>query len=157
LLGHVDQAHAALADLLQQLVGADQSAGGSGDRFEQSRFVDPHRTAIKQASSRFVGLQELGNLLTDGRVAVAGLVEIRLPLVRRTALDGTQENLPEFFKAHTHGRCSRIRASTHSAEKTRGASQIRGIFWQAAIYPLVGSPSPDNWQRSQARAKDIWR
>ena len=27
LLGHVDQAHAAFADLLQQLVGADDGAG----------------------------------------------------------------------------------------------------------------------------------
>ena len=31
LLGHVDDAHAAFADLLQQLVGADDRAGPFGD------------------------------------------------------------------------------------------------------------------------------
>ena len=36
LLGHVDDAHAALADLLQQLVGADDRAGALG----RARRVD---------------------------------------------------------------------------------------------------------------------
>ena len=31
LLGHVDDAHAAFADLLEQLVGADERAGAFGD------------------------------------------------------------------------------------------------------------------------------
>ena len=37
LLGHVDHAHAALADLLQQLVRADDRAGALGDRRRRRR------------------------------------------------------------------------------------------------------------------------
>ena len=62
------------------------------------------RGTVEQASLSRVGLQEPGDLLAEPLVAAAGLVEVRRPLVRCAMLDGAEEDLPELFKLHAHGR-----------------------------------------------------
>ncbi len=54
LLGHVDDAHAPFADLLQQLVGADLRAGTFGDALGRRR-VEARRRDIEGATRFVVG------------------------------------------------------------------------------------------------------
>ena len=52
LLGHEDQAHAPLADLLHQLVGADHRAGSFGDPIEVLGRISGRGLAHESASDR---------------------------------------------------------------------------------------------------------
>ena len=56
LLGHPDRAHAAFADLLQQLVGADLRAGALGGRLVHRRRRVLQRTALQEAAGCLVRL-----------------------------------------------------------------------------------------------------
>ena len=64
LLGHVDDAHAAFADLLQQLVRADDRAGPLRDRrwTGSGTLIDPWRRRLLHEVTGLVdGLQEAFN------------------------------------------------------------------------------------------------
>ena len=90
LLGHVDDAHAALADLLEQLVRADDGTrsikGGAIGREHAlgSRFAE--------AAGFLVGEQEFPDAAPQHLVGAARLVQIDGPLVRRQ-FEGREENL----------------------------------------------------------------
>ena len=82
LLGHEDDAHAAFADLLQQLVRPDDRARALTDR---PIIGDPHahRWEIENEALLPVMLgQQLLDPFAQQRVGLAGLVEERRPLGR---------------------------------------------------------------------------
>ena len=97
LLGHVDDAHAPLADLLQQLVGADDRAGPSATGGVAGR---PSASASRPGDSR--KLAGLGRRAASSRstrraqrrVVAAGLVEERRRARRRRRSPGPRGRSP---------------------------------------------------------------
>src|SRR5262249_570724 len=90
LLGHEDGAHAAFADLLQELVWADDRAREVGERSIRRSIGSGCRLSQQLASFGMGFAQHLG---TAAPLVVAGasLVELRAPLFRRAFLEGFQE------------------------------------------------------------------
>ena len=99
LLGHVDGAHAALADLLQQLVGADHRAGDCGRRSLFTGILKrpggPRfgRGVLKKTARAVVEPQQILHLLAQFRLSGAGLVQIGLVLGRVFLLQGGDEDV----------------------------------------------------------------
>ena len=58
LLGHVDDAHAPLADLLEQLVRADDRAGAFGDHFVIVGRIQNRGAALQETIGRFMRLEQ---------------------------------------------------------------------------------------------------
>ena len=79
LLGHVNHAAAAFADLLQQLVTADAVAGlfGDGKIEKNCPLGRRHGRLLQKSASLFVRLQQPFHALAQIAVAAARLVEIR--------------------------------------------------------------------------------
>ena len=77
LLGHEDRAHAAFADLLQQLVGADQRAGpSSADRPPGGRRFSSKAGGSGAGSSRLIASEQFDQATPQFLVVAAGLVDI---------------------------------------------------------------------------------
>ena len=84
LLGHVDDAAAALADLLQQLVGADSGAGGIVRRRRLDIPGDVrNRRRLQKVADLLVGVKERFHPPEEFGVAAARLLQIALPLRHR--------------------------------------------------------------------------
>ena len=93
LLGHVDDAHAAFADLLQELVGADDRAGSSAARGRDHRAGRRSRRGFEEAPGVVVGLQEGFDPLPQGRIVPTGLLEIRPRRSVRSMLPGQRRKI----------------------------------------------------------------
>src|SRR5205814_882349 len=103
LLGHEDGAHAAFADLLQQLVRADDRAGCFGCRLDSAdrcrlawtrlpaRGSWSGKRILQQAARLVEGLQQLVQALTQRGIAAALSVEPRRPFGRVRNLQGGYE------------------------------------------------------------------
>ena len=95
LVGHEDHAHAAFADLLQQLVRTDERAGPLGQRRLGGRQVDRGAELggrlFQEAVRIVVGLEQGLDPRAESGVAADGLVQERGPLGRRL-LAGSQED-----------------------------------------------------------------
>ena len=83
LLGHIDHAHAAFADLLEQLVGADLRAGALGERLVGGSVVPP--AAAQELAGLVVGRQQLLDPRPQLAIAAAGRVQVARPARRATA------------------------------------------------------------------------
>ena len=79
LLGHVDGAHAPLADLLEQLVGADDLTGAFVDRLKIVGRIQDGRTALEETAGRLVCLEQPFDPRSQDLIAGACLVEIGSP------------------------------------------------------------------------------
>src|SRR5262245_31101527 len=76
LLGHVDDPHAALADLLQQLVGADLAARAHAFRLIRLRPLWQEGRAVQKAAQLFVRRQQLVEVCTQPRLVATRLVQV---------------------------------------------------------------------------------
>src|SRR5205085_8145753 len=83
LLGQEDDAHAAFADLLQELVPADDGAGTLVDRWHAHHAPKTGRRYIKRPSGFLVAVQELAYPAQEFGILRAGLLDVRGPLRRR--------------------------------------------------------------------------
>ena len=102
LLGHEDGAHAAFADLLEQLVGADHRAGTLAQGFIGSGWRPATLLAVENPFSLGMRFEQQGDLLAQLWVAAAGLVQERFPLGGRLLYHG-QEDLPDSLEVRVHG------------------------------------------------------
>ncbi len=93
LLGHVDDAHAALADLLQQLVGADDRARALQRlrRFDRERWRGCGR--LEEAVGILIDLEQALDALEQGGIRAAGRAEILPSLVGVFLLQGRYEEI----------------------------------------------------------------
>ena len=92
LLGHEDGAHAAFADLLQQLVGADQACRGFSVT-GWSRVAATHDgTPVEKGSSSLVRVKQHFDLAAQVGVVAASLAKKRIPGVRSVFVDRGEED-----------------------------------------------------------------
>ena len=116
LLGHPDLAHAAFADPFQQLVAAGNqgSRRGLGGRGGVVRWLDRgrlHRVVrwlAQEVASPSVGPEQGLDPLAEGRVAGAGLVQVRGSLLIRPAVQGSGEDGHQVPLSVVHGASSVI-------------------------------------------------
>jgi hypothetical protein len=102
LFGHIDQATAALADLLEQFIMADAVAGlfargGSVERQRSShwRDVGPSRSRgrfLEKSLCVLAGPQQFFDALAQGWVAGASLVQVRRTLCRGQSPGGAKDS-----------------------------------------------------------------
>ena len=113
LLGHVDDAQAALADLLQQLVGADHRA-----RFFRDGWT---KGSLQARSGRFqktpgfgfaVDPEKAPHVLPQLDIPAAGFGDVALPLLRRQVADSVDEYSAGLFQVCGHGRSLHFRHIT---------------------------------------------
>jgi hypothetical protein len=92
LLGHVDDRHAAFADLLQELVATNDGAGA----FRERRLVRPEARAegrrIEKLAGLLVGQQKRFDLATQLGVIAARVIQIRSPLHPGSAVERFEED-----------------------------------------------------------------
>ena len=101
LLGHEDGAHAAFADLLQELVRADDRAGAFADGDcgrlfpghgrEGSRGPQGSGRPVQETAGFAVNLEKLPHLLLQLGIPAAGFADVAVPLLRRQLADGVKE------------------------------------------------------------------
>ena len=103
LLGHEDDAHAAFADLLQQLVGADDGAGAFGDTLVGTGLIGL-ASCGGRAHSRLRGraFKEEVHLAPQLVVGTTSLVQVGVPFLRPMALDRSQEDLLHSGEFNAH-------------------------------------------------------
>ena len=82
LLGHADGAHAALADLLQQLVRPDAAPRPLGDRFVRGGPVLHGRGAVQETAEPALRGEQLLDVPAQPGVAGAGAVQVSGPIGR---------------------------------------------------------------------------
>ena len=97
LLGHVDDAHAALADRLQQLVGADHCV-----RHEDR--LDLHGGPLEEAAGPEVVRDEPLDAVPQPRIAGAGLLDEGLAFRGRGDRDRLLQNGLDTWRGGAHGR-----------------------------------------------------
>src|SRR5439155_15699435 len=117
-------AEAALADLFQQLVRADDGAGPLAGRLIQ-RHGQRGRGPAQEAARPDVGPQQRFDRGAQGRVAAARLVQVRRPLLGGRAGQGLVE---EFFFAHGRPRGGSLSPPPFYARKAAFGTKI---FWGA--------------------------
>ena len=105
LLGHEDDAHAALADLLQQLVGADDRAGPlRRSAAGRSSAVGAGGGGSRKLPASSWAAQQRLDLPRSAGVAAAGLVEVGGPLARRAPSPGRRGRSIRRSVGSVHGR-----------------------------------------------------
>ena len=105
LLGHVDRAHAAFADLLQELVGADDRAGALGCR----RLIEGgpvSRRCFEKRSHLLMMQEQLLDLTTKHFVVAALPSEVRQALFGRSDFHRLQEDRFRFALVGVHSSTS---------------------------------------------------
>ena len=102
LFRHVDDAHAALADLLQQLVGADLRAGAFQRRLVDGRTSAAGEWRFEKTCLLFVRGQKCVNAFEQILIGTADLAQILRPSVRRIDFPGDVEDrfFVELFAGH---------------------------------------------------------
>ena len=108
LLGHVDDRHAAFADLLEELVPADHGAGAFDDPGDFDRQLQRIGRLLDEAVLAGVDSQEGFQAGQQGGIAAAGLPQVRKLLVG--LVDGqrrTEDGLFVYdtFVTHTPNPC----------------------------------------------------
>ena len=147
LLGDEHQAHAPLADLLHQLVGADHRAGPLGDLLVVLGRFSGHRPAHEFASDTVILDQGL-DLGPQAGVGSARLVEIRGPGRRRRDLQGAAKN-----RFHVGGVGFIGRSPFRGAlPPMRRAGRETARKKQDILVKLRLEASPSRQRNSQARA-----
>ena len=116
LLGHVDDAHAPFADLLQQLVRADDRAGAFHRLGRRESHGRPRGGRVQEATHLGLGFEQPLDPPAQVRVRATNVVEISGPGLGRLPLHGGEEDLVDTgrWAAHrrdprhvrTSGRCS---------------------------------------------------
>ena len=101
LLGHEDQAHAAFADLCQQLVRADGEAGTLADRLIDRSEGRCGRGFEKAAGSR-IQLQKAFDTPAQFHIPCANFGKVSVPFLGRQLAHGRHENLTRFFDVGIH-------------------------------------------------------
>jgi hypothetical protein len=101
LLGPVDDTEAALAERLQELVGAEDRSGC----FRGASLVGGR--PLEEMPRPLVGVEERLDAGPQGAVAAAGAVEVRRLLERRCAVEGLPEKDLDVAAGVTHGRTLR--------------------------------------------------
>ena len=100
LLGHIDDAHAPFADLLQQLVGADLRAGAFGSRLVEcwaaSRGNGRWRN-LEEATQQLLGPQQALDVLAKGLVVTTRLLHDRPSAIRRPAISSAASKISRSF------------------------------------------------------------
>ena len=92
LLGHPDAAHAALADLLNELVRADHRAGALRGRLVDGRHGSARRRTVQQAVGAVGGRQQRLDVGDPGLVPAARLPDVLPPAVRVGDVPGGVED-----------------------------------------------------------------
>ena len=86
LLGHVNHAHAALADLLEELVAADHCAGPFGDRavgrWRERGSLIRVGWGVGQTTAGLMSPQQQFHLFSQGGIRSTGLGEVDVPFAR---------------------------------------------------------------------------
>ncbi len=100
LLGHEDHPESALADLLQQLVRADDSAGPLGRGFI-IRDGQAGSGGFEKAASRSVCCHQVPHPVMQGLVAATRFDQVSVPKLR-CQLDGGNEDVPRLVGARIH-------------------------------------------------------
>ena len=117
LLGHEDDAHAAFADLLQQLVGADERAGDQSERAVRRPIVRAGAGRLGRDITGGIGLLVRGRRLQErptsswsrsrrstwaaqGRVVAARPVQVGRPLWAGRPIEGLAEDGLEVLRLH---------------------------------------------------------
>ena len=103
LLGHVDDAHAPFADLLQQLVGADHGAGAFGRRRGVVRDGRGRAGCLEEVPRPDVGAEQRLDLPAERGIAAARPVQVGRPLGRGNDLDRLAEDGLVAQELHRHG------------------------------------------------------
>src|SRR5262249_23518126 len=115
LFGHVDDTHAALADLLQELVRSDNRAGTFADRLIDGGDVPHSRPLSPQgrgepSSGRFQetagtgpGFEQGFHLAAQRRISGAGPVQVLLTRAGGAQLQGLQEQIVRSGVPGWHG------------------------------------------------------
>ena len=106
LFRHVHNTETAFADLLQQLVRADDGAGTLRPGRVRPAHVTAKGLAVERALAFCVGFQKQGRLAAQLLVPGARLVQVGVPLLRRVSFHGGIEHGSEFFEINRHGRHS---------------------------------------------------
>ena len=94
--GQVHDAHAAFADLLQQLVGTDLRAGAFCEVRHVRRGRQRDGGGFQESTKVLPGFQKRLHLGTQFRAGPTGPVEIVTASLRRLVFEGFQENLVGF-------------------------------------------------------------
>ena len=128
LLGHVDHAHAPFADLLQQLVAADDRAGAFGEGGMVEGGGDAERRALRESCRlRRALAAELLDSFAQVRIVAAGFVQVTLRARSATSISMRleEDRLGFVHRRSSHGLShanglykinARIRPRTCSAE-----------------------------------------
>jgi hypothetical protein len=106
LLGHEDDAEAALADRLHHLVRADDRAGTFRHGRAWRGLITAKGPAVERAGTVGMGFQQQVHLAAQLLVPDAGFIQIGAPLLRRVLFYGSIEDSSEFFEVNGHGRHS---------------------------------------------------
>ena len=131
LLGHEDRAHAAFADLLQELVRADSGANRRlrrmrhrlvrGTRLIVGGCGRGDRRLLQKAARRGLGRQHFLDSAAEVQVAGAGRFEIDRTLLGRALFQGGKEDHFEGRKiVHVEPRTGRGRADEYCVQERRG-------------------------------------
>src|SRR5262245_22265854 len=93
LLRQIDDAHAAFADLLHQLVGADDRAGAVGETGRLGRNRRRKSWRFEEAGGALVDLEQALDALEQSGIRATSLAEIRPALAGVFLLQGGNEEI----------------------------------------------------------------
>ena len=144
LLGHEDDAQAAFADLLQQLVGADcvrrawSTAGCVGCDRQTSDG------GFEEAAGFVVGDKQVLYAVTQGRVAAAGFLQVGDPTCQAASLTAATKISRALFTCSimVYSRCN---SSPFNAPLQPAIVRTRnGFFWRSGLLAvkLAVQPGP---------------
>ncbi len=123
----IDHAHAPFADLLQQLVRADDRAGAFAKRRVDRRIQSGGRH-LQKAASAAMDLKQISHLSLQVGIPAAGVGNIAVPLLRRQFPDRVKEQIASFLQIGGHGNtqlqhCPRNSADSDSDSSGRKAAE----------------------------------
>src|SRR5262249_44819186 len=98
-----DRAHAALADLLEELVRSNHAPGGFRRGLVGGGTTVLGRRGAWHAAGFAVSPQEPAHLAAQLLVAGTDLVQVGVPVLRPVLFHGVQEDHLHFSEVHTHG------------------------------------------------------
>ena len=143
LLGHVHDAEAAFADLLQQLVAADGGAGAFGQRGQ----VEGGGGLLEKLLGFRIGFQQFSDLCSESLVPRTGVVEVRGTLVGQLNFQGCPENGVRLLRLVGHGAIPEVMLYLEKRKRRARASRNR-----EKIYSEPRWISRCNWQYSHVLA-----
>jgi hypothetical protein len=149
LLGHEDDAEAAFADLLQELVGADNGARALGDRvIDGGGHLQRGSGRLQEAACSFVPGEQSVHLLAQVQVTAAHRIQVCGTLGGLVLFKGREEQLLHVVEFGTHRRPLDGFAM--------GVSAFRGLIVSRTMKEICNFQGDDGVFiscRSHARAK----